>query len=75
MLSSAKHLQSLFDCVQGRHGLVGLGPDPSTPPGSAQDDKVRGRACAKSALVEEANHKFEMIQQKDLGGGDEASLK
>ena len=38
--------QRLFDCVQGKYGVVELGPDPSTPPGSAQDNKVRGRAVA-----------------------------
>ena len=40
---------------------VGLVQDPSAPPGSAQDDKVRGRAFAKSELFEGSNHKLGMI--------------
>ncbi len=34
--------QRSFVGVQGRQGPVGLGPVPSTPPGSARNDKVRG---------------------------------
>ncbi len=62
----AKQLQSPFDRAHGRHGLVGLNPDPSTPPGFTQEDKVRGRAFAKSELVEGSNHTFGLIPRHRL---------